>query len=144
MNDEAMIHSLLEERAEATRAKDAKAAVKAYAEDVVNFDLAPPLAQRGKEATDPAIAQQRFDTWGGPIGVELKDVSVRVEGDIAFAYGFIHLLGKRTNGERTDAWARSTVCLQRRSGTWKIVHEHTSFPMMMDGSSKAATNLKPH
>lgn len=45
--EESEIRALLEERVQATRAKDAEGAVRPYAHDIVNFDLAPPLAQRG-------------------------------------------------------------------------------------------------
>lgn len=141
--NEAAIRSLLEERAQATREKDAELVVRWFAEDIVNFDLAPPLAQRGQEVTNPEAARQWFATWDGPIGIELTDLSIRFERNIAFCHGFVHMAGKRTDGQRTDVWARSTVCLEQRSGQWKIVHEHTSFPMLMDGSEKAATELKP-
>lgn len=143
MDDEAAIRALLDRRAEANRIKDADAAVRLYAENAVNFDLAPPLAQRGKEVKDPSGLREWFATWKGPIDVELKDVEVSVESDIAFAHGFLHMQGDRTDGSHTDVWARSTVCLRRDGAEWEIVHEHTSFPMRMDGSEKAATTLKP-
>jgi len=141
--DEAAIRALLDRRAEANRSKDADAAVRPYAEDAVNFDLAPPLARRGKEVKDPERPREWFATWKGPIDVELKDVQVSVEGDLAFAHGFLHMRGDRTDGSHTDVWARSTVCLKKDGAEWEIVHEHTSVPMRMDGSDKAATTLEP-
>ena len=143
MNDETLIRELLQARARATGAKDAMAAVKAYSRDVVNFDLAPPLAQRGEEATNPGVLQEWFDTWEGPFDFTLHQLVIRVSGDIAFAYGLIHMAGKRTDGSVTDAWPRCTVCLERRKAEWEIVHEHTSFPMRMDGSGKVASDLLP-
>jgi ketosteroid isomerase-like protein len=68
---------------------------------------------------------------------------IRTAGELTFCYGFLHMHGKRTNGERTDVWIRATFCLEKRAGGWQIVHEHTSVPMMMDGSGIAATDLKP-
>ena len=64
--DAAEIRSLLEQRAHAVRAKDAEAAVRPYASEVVNFDLAPPLAQRGEEMTNPARIGHWLETWSGP------------------------------------------------------------------------------
>jgi ketosteroid isomerase-like protein len=55
----------------------------------------------------------------------------------------MHMVGKRTDGSETNVWARITVGLELRSGGWKIVHEHQSFPMMMDGTEKSATGLQP-
>jgi ketosteroid isomerase-like protein len=44
---------------------------------------------------------------------------------------------------KEDVWARQTLCFERLGGTWKIVHEHISVPFYMDGSVKAAVDLKP-
>ena len=143
MSDETAIRKRLEERALVIGARDARAALRYYSDDVVNFDLAPPLAQRGREATDPAELQGWFDTWDGPIGLEFDQLDVRAAGDLAFAFGLLHMTGKRTDGSDTDIWARFTACLERRSGAWMIVHEHQSFPTMMDGSGKSASDLRP-
>jgi ketosteroid isomerase-like protein len=51
--------------------------------------------------------------------------------------------GTRTGGEKTDLWFRHTVCFRKVDGTWKIVHFHESVPFYMDGSYKAAIDLKP-
>ncbi|MGH3157151.1 MAG: nuclear transport factor 2 family protein, partial [Streptosporangiaceae bacterium] len=40
-------------------------------------------------------------------------------------------------------WYRSTLGLRRLDGEWRIVHEHTSTPFYMDGSLRAATDLRP-
>jgi ketosteroid isomerase-like protein len=143
MSNEAEIRSLLEARARQIHEKNAEGALSFYGEDVVNFDLAPPLAYRGSEATNPAELQGWFSTWDGPIGVTFDQLEIRVANDLAFAYGLMHLVGKRTDGSDTDAWARMTVGLERRAGEWKIIHEHQSFPTLMDGSEKSATELKP-
>lgn len=143
MSDETSIKQRLEERAQVMGNKDAKGAVQFYSLDVVNFDLAPPLAHRGHEATDPASLQGWFDTWEGPIGFEFDQLDVRVYGELGLAFGFLHMTGKRTDGSDTDVWARFTVGLERRSGQWMIVHEHQSFPTMMDGSGKSASHLRP-
>ena len=66
--EEAAIRELLNTRARALHDKDAEQ-VLGYTPDIVNFDLAPPLAQRGREATEPAFLQSWFGTWKGPIGI---------------------------------------------------------------------------
>jgi ketosteroid isomerase-like protein len=38
---------------------------------------------------------------------------------------------------------RVTVCFRKIAGKWKVVHEHVSVPFYMDGSFKAAVDLKP-
>lgn len=143
MSVEAEIKAVLEARVAAVAAKNAEASVKDYAPDVVLFDLAPPLAQPPSQAIDPAPAQQWFATWDGPIAVEVRDLVVRANGDLAFAFGLLHMSGKRTDGSDDDFWSRTTICLERQGGAWRILHEHNSFPMRMDGSRRAATELHP-
>lgn len=143
MSDEVEIRNLLEARARCIHDKDAEGALRFYGEDIVNFDLAPPLAYRGANATDPTALEGWFKTWDGPIGLTLDQLEIRVASDLGFAFGFLHLTGRRSDGSDTDVWARITVGLERRAGNWKIVHEHQSFPMMMDDSEKAATDLQP-
>ena len=143
MSDEIAIRERLEERARVIGNKDAKAAVGYYAGEVVNFDLAPPLAHRGREATEPAALQGWFDTWDGPITLEFSQLEVRATGGLGVAFGFLHMSGKRTDGSNTDIWARFTACLEHQAGEWMIVHAHPSFPTMMDGSGKSASDLRP-
>lgn len=140
MSDEEEVKAVLDDRLAAVAAKNPEASLRHYARHVVLFDLAPPLAQI---SVDPASVQKWFDTWDGPIATELSDLVVRAEGDIAFAHGLLHMSGKRTDGSQGDFWSRTTVCLERRDGEWRILHEHNSFPMLMDGSGKAATDLHP-
>jgi PhnB protein len=143
MRDEEAIRAVLEARRSAVAAKDAPASVRDYAEDVVLFDLQPPLAQPSGAATDPAGAAAWFATWDGPIGVELRELVIRAEGNLAFACGFLHMAGQRADGSPESFWSRTTIGLEKRDGAWRIVHEHNSFPMLMDGSRMAATDLSP-
>jgi PhnB protein len=143
MDDDADVRAVIAARLEATGAKDAAGSLAAFAEDVVVFDLPPPLAQPSEEMRDPARAQTWFDTWDGPIDVDLRELVVRAEGDLAFAHGLLHMAGRRRDGSEGDFWSRTTICLERRDGAWRIVHEHNSFPMRMDGSGLAATDLNP-
>lgn len=51
--------------------------------------------------------------------------------------------GQRTNSEDTDIWVRETIGLRKIDGRWLITHEHESVPFYMDGSNRAAVDLKP-
>jgi ketosteroid isomerase-like protein len=143
MSIDSEIRKLINDRASAIRDRDARAAVGFYAEDVVNFDLAPPLAYRGSEAIDPGELQGWFDSWSGPINLAFDRLIIRSDGDLAFAHGLLHMTGPRTDGSVTDIWARMTLCFERRDRHWKIMHEHQSFPTQMDGSGLSASGLKP-
>ena len=87
--------------------------------------------------------QRWFDTWNGPISLTFDQLEIRVANDLGLAFGLLHLAGRRTDGSETDVWARITVGLEHRSGGWTIIHEHQSFPTMMDGTEKSATGLQP-
>jgi len=141
--DVAQIGALLNTFTTALRNKDAKSAVSVYADDAVDFDLAPPLIIDSKRVRDPAYIQTWFDTWASPIESTPHGVTIRVGGDIAFAYGLQHMTGTKTDGEKVDLWFRATACLERRNGTWKVVHMHNSVPFTMDGSERALLDLKP-
>jgi ketosteroid isomerase-like protein len=137
------IRAVLDDLAAAITTKDAHRAVAHYAPDVVSFSLAPPLRVAGDEVTDPAGTEGWFVTWDGPIGYDISDRVIEVSGDVAFCHGLTHLTGTKTDGAQVDLWFRSTVGLRRVDGRWLISHEHDSTPFYMDGSDRAANDLKP-
>jgi ketosteroid isomerase-like protein len=137
------IRALLNERAAAITAKDARRAVAHYASEAVSFGLAPPLRYAGDEVRDPAGPEGWFQTWDGPIGYEIGEPVIEAGDDIAFCHGLTHMTGTKTDGARVDLWFRSTVGLRRTAAGWRITHEHESTPFYMDGSGRAATDLKP-
>ena len=139
--DEAAIRSLIDGRARAIGAKDAGALLALAAPDLVAFTLAPPL--QDPKPLDRRGLDEWFATWRGDIALGARDTRIEVGGDIAFAHGLVHMSGTKVDGERPDLWARETLGLRRIDGVWKVVHEHTSVPFYMDGSYRAAVDLKP-
>lgn len=136
------VRAVLGEWIDAVGARDAGRAIALYADDVVAYDLAPPLAHRGAATIHAGLAEW-FPTWIGRIGYEVRDLAVFASDDLAVCRSLNRMTGKRTSGESTDLWFRSTVCLRRIAGAWKIVHEHASVPFRMDGSFKAEIGLAP-
>ena len=107
---------------------------------MVQFDLAPPLRTVGN---DPQGFKDWFATWRGQIGFGITELSVSAGEDVAFCHALIHLTGSRTDGSESDVWFRDTLGLRKAAGVWKIAHGHESVPMRMDGSFRAAIDLKP-
>jgi ketosteroid isomerase-like protein len=140
---EAEIRKVIERQAQAIHDKDAKAVVACSAPDSVIFDLAPPLQIAVSGAEGEAGLNEWFATWRGPIGYETRDVAITATEDLAFAHGFVRISGTKVGGEQAEVWVRQTLCLQKIGGAWKIAHEHTSVPFYMDGSYRAAVDLKP-
>ena len=136
--DRAEIEELFERVARAHVDHDADAIVEAYSPDAVIFDLAPPLVRRGMNRDSVA---SWLGGWDGPIQIDAHEVNLTVEGDAAFVSALNRMRG-RQGGEDQDMWYRTTVCLRKTSGRWRIVHDHSSVPFYMDGSYRAAVDLK--
>lgn len=131
---------MIDSWAQAMRVKDAAGVAAHQAQDLVQFDFAPPLQTVG---INPKGLQDWFATWRGKIGYEIADLHITANDDIAFCHALIHLSGSRTDGSESDVWFRNTLCLRKIDSVWKIVHGHESVPMHMDGSFRAAIDLKP-
>ena len=92
--------------------------------DAVIFDLAPPLGRRGMNRDNIAVW---LAGWDGPIQIDAIDVSLTVNGDLAFVSALNRMRG-RQGGEDQDLWYRTTMCIQKISGQWQIVCDHSSVP----------------
>ncbi|GIG67171.1 YybH family protein [Phytomonospora endophytica] len=122
------VEAVLRGRIEASRAKDLGRLMSYFAPGIVYYDVVPPLRFVGTEAVAKNF-QRWFDGYDGPISLETKDLTVAVDGDVAWAH-MLHLdSGTRTDGMRSAMWVRSTVCLRRVEGTWLVTHEHISMPI---------------
>ncbi|PBB77878.1 hypothetical protein CK218_27635 [Mesorhizobium sp. WSM3879] len=43
--------------------------------------------------------------------------------------GLSRMTGIKIDGTKVDSWSWRTIVLRRIAGSWKIIHEHASFPM---------------
>jgi ketosteroid isomerase-like protein len=141
--DEAGIRALIEERSAAIRDKDAARALATLANDVVAFELAPPLALAPDAALDEAGLVAWLSGWEGPVGIEIRDLHVEAGGDVGWCRSLNRLHGTLKGGREVDMWMRSTLAFRREGGAWKIAHGHSSVPFLMDGSYRAAVDLSP-
>ncbi|HEX6375907.1 MAG TPA: nuclear transport factor 2 family protein [Allosphingosinicella sp.] len=140
---EAGIRSTIEERMAAIRDKDVARAVATLADDIVAFELAPPLALGPEAAGDEAALAAWLAAWDGPVGIEIRALHIEADGDIGWSRALNRLHGTLKGGRGVDMWMRSTLGFRREGGAWKIAHGHSSVPFHMDGSFRAATDLKP-
>jgi ketosteroid isomerase-like protein len=139
ISDEARIRALIEQRAKALHARNAEGVIACRTADYRQFSLAPPLAHN----SDANILNAWFATWEGPIGSEARDLQIVVSGEAAFSHGLSRMTGVKIDAEKVDLWFRETLGFRKTGGGWKIAHEHTSVPFYMDGSFRAAIDLKP-
>ena len=141
-SNEAQIRRLLDDRLKAIHTKEPGGAMASSARDILLFDLAPPLQHRGADVNRKGL-EDWFSTFTGPVGYELRDLSITAGDDAAFAHSLARISGGRTDGTNTDVWVRATVCLRKIGGQWTITHEHGSVPFEMAPPFKASLHLKP-
>lgn len=141
--EQTAIKAVIAERVEAMRVKDPARAMAVLSDEVVAFELAPPLRLGPAEARDEAALAAWLDGWQGGVDIEVARLTVAASGEVAFAHSLNRLRGTRPDGREVDFWMRSTLGLRKQSGQWKIAHGHTSVPFHMDGSFRAALDLEP-
>ena len=140
-NDEARIRALIDDQAKAIRAKDIDGSVSSYAPDVLLFDVVNPLQHVGSEAARKRLAEW-FSSFRGPIGYELRDLSIATGDDAAFAHSLNRVRATTTDGRKLDMWWRATVCYRKLDCEWMVTHEHASVPFDVE-SGQASLDLKP-
>jgi ketosteroid isomerase-like protein len=103
-SDEAQIRALIEDRVEAVRAGDVNRAISSIAPDILTFDVVNPLQSVGSEATRKR-AETWFSSFQGPIGYEIRDLSIATDDDIAFSHSL-----NRYSGRRQGEWKSTCGC----------------------------------
>ena len=136
-----MIRQRIDECVNALRRKDLDGIMSLYADDLVAFDVVPPLRYVGADAYRRRW-QETFAAYAGPLDYELRDVQITVDGDLAVLHSLNHVQGTLVSGQRTDTWLRWTASLRRIEGVWLVVHGHVSVPADL-ASGRAALDLEP-
>ncbi len=128
INAESEIRALVGHWAELMSVKDVDAIMEHYAEDVIAFDVPPPLQVSGR-----AAIREKLEGWlsmfEGPIDVEFKDTAVSTSGDIAVLHQLARVSDRKA-GPESGMWVRVTVCYRKIGGKWLVTHEHASVPFV--------------
>jgi ketosteroid isomerase-like protein len=138
---QAEVEEVFDRQSEAMRTKDIDRLMSLYSPDIVYFDVVPPLQFNGSVALRKRFVQW-FDGWASAIDLDIRDLTIAVNGDIAFAHWFSKANGTLTSGREVGFWLRVTSCCQRAGTEWLITHEHVSLPVELPTGS-AAMNLVP-
>lgn len=137
---ESEIRQIIQDRLEATRAKDADRATQHFSSDIVIFDVVNPLRRHGIESA-ATRAKEWFSSFEGPIDFDVFDVDLSAGGDVAFTSALNHIHAGTSAGT-LDMWWRSTTCYRNIGGVWKVTHEHNSVPFD-PATGKASLDLHP-
>jgi ketosteroid isomerase-like protein len=126
--EEAVIRRLIEAWASAVRARKIGAVVAHHTDDVVMFDVPPPVAVRGISGyrkTWPAFFQWLREANGS---FEIVELDIAAGDAVAFATALLRCGSKAELAKNNRPRLRLTIGLRKVRGTWKIAHEHHSFP----------------
>jgi uncharacterized protein (TIGR02246 family) len=135
------IRALVDHFAKAVRGKDTNALMAHYAPELVVFNVAPPLRDKGIDVNRKTWSEW-FDSFKGGISYEVRDLTVVGNDDVAFSHSLNHVVGENRDGGRVDGWVRVTVGYRKEGGRWRITHEHVSMPIDMK-TGKVPADLKP-
>jgi ketosteroid isomerase-like protein len=140
MRNETQIRELYARYVDAARRRDLDGIMDCYSEDVVAFDLMPPLQHRNSLSFRKA--------WKAGFGMsksfdaELTELDITADDEIAFVHAILHTNAVGTDDKPFETWMRYTGGLKKIDGRWKIVHEQTSVPID-PASMKPLMNLRP-
>jgi uncharacterized protein (TIGR02246 family) len=127
--DEGRIRALIEAWADAVRRHDYPGTLAHHEQDIVMFDVPPPLRARGiKEYRQ---TWDLFFKYHEPSqAFDIEELAITAGEDVAFAVAIMRC-GSATAGEPPAEGGfqfRLTVGLRKVDGAWRIAHEHHSVP----------------
>ena len=111
-----------------------------YTDDVVAYDVVPPLQYVGK--AEYRIDYQQFFSRYESLHVEVRDLHIGTSGDLGYASGLELISGTLKNGQESNVWLRFTSLFRKSDGHWLDFHDHVSVPAEIE-SGKAMLELKP-
>ena len=111
------IRGWLDRWAKAFAAKDVDAIMALYADDVIAYDVVPPLQYVGK-AEYRTDYLQFLSQYTDNVKVEVRDLHVGANGDLGYAAGLELISGTLTNGQKSNVWLRFTSLFRKSGGHW--------------------------
>jgi uncharacterized protein (TIGR02246 family) len=127
-SEEIKIRGLIGEWALAVRSREIETVLAHHTDDMVMFDVPPPVELRGIDAYRNSWTA--FFKWleEGNGMFEIAQLDVTAGETVAFATALLRC-GTRASLEKDSTpQLRLTVGLRKADGVWKIAHEHHSFP----------------
>jgi ketosteroid isomerase-like protein len=122
---EGQIKALIEAWADAVRRHDLPAILAHHDEDIVMFDVPPPLQSRGLE--EYRKTWDLFFKYHKPSQTfDIEELAITAGDDVAFAVAIMRCVSNPP-GEGGFLF-RLTIGLRKIAGAWRITHEHHSVP----------------
>jgi uncharacterized protein (TIGR02246 family) len=118
-SDETQIRTVIENWAKAVRDVNMSGILGQHTDDILMFDVPPPLQNKGPEAYKKTWDLFFQYSQGGPGTFDLTDLQITAGDTAAFATSLLEVAGST---------ARLTLGLRKENGEWLIAHEHHSYP----------------
>ncbi|MDQ3693825.1 MAG: nuclear transport factor 2 family protein [Chloroflexota bacterium] len=119
-SDEIQISSLVEKWAKAVREKDMNGALAHHTDDILMFDVPPPLQSKGIAAYKETWELFFSSSSGGDGAFDVTELKITSGDTVAFCHALINVSGNK---------ARLTMGVRKIRGQWLITHEHHSYPI---------------
>jgi uncharacterized protein (TIGR02246 family) len=126
---DAEITALIDAWADAVRRHDLPAIVAHHDDDIVMFDVPPPLQSRGMAAYQKTW--DLFFAYHQPgQAFDVEELQMRVGDTVAFAVAIMRCGSATASGPSVPGGFpfRLTIGLRKVDGAWRIQHEHHSVP----------------
>ena len=103
------------------------------AEDVSMFDVSSQL----NGALAYKSEWEKFSPFfNDEMLISRRDVKLYATEDLAVMHCHSKVENPALKGKLQMPWCRTTLCLQKQSGQWRVVHQHISMPIdMMTGKA---------
>lgn len=105
---------------------DSHSLAKDYIENVEVFDIGTQLVGK-KQYKD--LWNACFPYFGESPKVNRRKVKLYAGNDLAFMHFYSKVSGSNITNPDEQPWCRTTVCFQKISDAWCVVHEHISMPI---------------
>lgn len=128
-SNERQIRALIESWAAAVRRHDYPGILAHHEQDIVMFDVPPPLQSRGID--EYRKTWDLFFRYYEPAqAFDIEELAITAGDDVAFAFAIMRCGSGTPSGppEEGGFLFRLTIGLRKVDGDWRIAHEHHSVP----------------
>jgi ketosteroid isomerase-like protein len=122
---ETQIKALIEAWADAVRRHDFPGILAHHAQDIVMFDVPPPLQSRGIEAYKKTW-DLFFSCHKPSQTFDIEELAITAGADVAFAVVIMRCVSNPPDDAGFPF--RLTIGLRNIDGGWRVTHEHHSVP----------------
>jgi uncharacterized protein (TIGR02246 family) len=126
---ESQIKALIEAWADAVRRHDFYGILAHHAQDIVMFDIPPPLRSKGMD--EYKQTWDLFFKYHQPSqAFDIQELAITAGEDVAFAVAIMRCGSATSSGPAPEGGFpfRLTIGLRKIDGDWRITHEHHSVP----------------